>query len=93
MTKFIYFVGTAGSGKSYLTGSFLQWIEQNSTDYTSVITVNFDPGVLNLSYSPDVDCRDYVNIRRKGEIIRRGNEISIEVGINNNGDFIAKDIY
>ena len=63
MTKFIYFVGTAGSGKSYLTGSFLQWLEQNSTDNTSVITVNFDPGVLNLSYSPDIDCRDYVNIK------------------------------
>ena len=63
MTKFVYFVGTAGSGKSYLTGSFLQWLEINSTDYTNIITVNFDPGVLNLSYSPDVDCRDYVNIR------------------------------
>ena len=63
MTKFIYFVGTAGSGKSYLTGSFLQWLEENSTDYTNIVTVNFDPGVLNLTYSPDVDCRDYVNIR------------------------------
>ncbi len=62
MTKYIYFVGTAGSGKSYLTGSFLQWLEENSTENTNIITVNFDPGVLNLPYSPDIDCRDYVNI-------------------------------
>ncbi|MHA1797164.1 MAG: ATP/GTP-binding protein [Candidatus Helarchaeota archaeon] len=62
MTKFYYFIGTAGSGKSYLTGSFLEWLELNSTDYNNIVSVNFDPGVLNLSYSPDVDCRDFVDI-------------------------------
>lgn len=62
MTKYYYFIGTAGSGKSFLTGAFLQWLEANSTDYTNIITVNFDPGVLNLSYSPDVDCRDFIDI-------------------------------
>ena len=62
MTKYYYLLGTAGSGKSFLTGAFLQWLETNSTDYTNIITVNFDPGVLNLSYSPDVDCRDFIDI-------------------------------
>ncbi|NHI93688.1 MAG: GTPase [Candidatus Lokiarchaeota archaeon] len=62
MTKFYYFVGTAGSGKSFLTAAFMQWLEVNSTENTNIITVNFDPGVLNLSYSPDVDCRDYIDI-------------------------------
>ena len=62
MTKYYYLIGTAGSGKSFLTGAFLQWLEVNSTENSNIISVNFDPGVLNLSYSPEVDCRDFIDI-------------------------------
>jgi len=55
----IYFVGTAGSGKSYLTTTFQQWVHSQGFD---TITVNLDPGVEYLSYSPDVDIRDWLRL-------------------------------
>jgi GTPase SAR1 family protein len=56
---FLYFIGTAGSGKSTLTGSFKQWTELRSVDS---ITVNLDPGSENLPYKPDVDIRDWISL-------------------------------
>jgi GTPase SAR1 family protein len=53
----IYFVGTAGSGKSYLTTTFQQWVHSQGFD---TISVNLDPGVEYLSYSPDIDIRDWL---------------------------------
>lgn len=55
----IYIVGTAGSGKSLLTSSLVSWYANKGS---SVISVNLDPGVLTLPYSPDVDIRNYINI-------------------------------
>ena len=52
---FVYFIGTAGSGKSTLTYNFKQWMYLRGLD---VITVNLDPGAENLPYEPDVDIRD-----------------------------------
>jgi len=57
---FIYFIGTAGSGKTTLTSSFKSWLELKSLN---VITVNLDPGVENLSYVPDVDIRDWISLK------------------------------
>lgn len=54
---FIYFVGTAGSGKSTLTYAFQQWMNQQGYD---AITVNLDPGVENLAYTPDIDIREWI---------------------------------
>jgi GTPase SAR1 family protein len=56
----IYFVGTAGSGKSTLTHIFAKWLTDASI---SVGTVNLDPGVLQLPYGPDVDVRDFVSLQ------------------------------
>ena len=56
---FIYFIGTAGSGKSTLTGSFKRWTELRGVD---AITVNLDPGAENLPYEPDVDIRDWISL-------------------------------
>jgi GTPase SAR1 family protein len=53
----VYFVGTAGSGKSTLTGSFQEWCNRHGYD---AITVNLDPGVLNLPYKPEVDVREWI---------------------------------
>lgn len=54
---YIYFIGTAGSGKSTLTYAFQQWTAHLGIDS---ITVNLDPGVEKLLYSPDIDIRDWV---------------------------------
>ncbi|ASJ09615.1 GTPase [Thermococcus siculi] len=51
------FVGTAGSGKTTLTGAFGKYLEGNGY---SVAYVNLDTGVKNLPYSPDVDVRESV---------------------------------
>ncbi len=57
---FVYFIGTAGSGKSTLTNTFKQWMELRGTD---AITVNLDPGAENLPYKPDVDIRDWISLK------------------------------
>ena len=57
--KNIYFVGTAGSGKSTLTDAFGKWLKNE--DYDS-ISVNLDPGCDSLPYEPDVDVRDWIRI-------------------------------
>ena len=56
---YIYFIGTAGSGKSTLTNSFKLWLEMRSLDS---ITINLDPGAENLPYLPDVDIRDWISL-------------------------------
>jgi len=57
---FVYFIGTAGSGKSTLTYNFKQWMNNRGLD---AITVNLDPGADNLSYAPDVDIRDWISLK------------------------------
>jgi GTPase SAR1 family protein len=56
----LYFVGTAGSGKSTLTHNFARWLRDAKL---SVGTVNLDPGVLQLPYGPDIDVRDFVSLQ------------------------------
>ncbi len=55
----IYFVGTAGSGKSALTSAFQNWMNNLGLD---LITVNLDPGVEYLSYTADIDIREWVSL-------------------------------
>ncbi|MBC7114645.1 MAG: ATP/GTP-binding protein [Archaeoglobi archaeon] len=56
---YIYFIGTAGSGKSYLTKSFGEWLDLKRLDY---VTVNLDPGAEMIPYSPDVDIREWFTL-------------------------------
>jgi len=56
-----FLIGTAGSGKSLLTASFSDWLRIQKQN---VITVNLDPGVLTLPYTPDIDIRDYIKIEQ-----------------------------
>ncbi|ASJ07512.1 ATP/GTP-binding protein [Thermococcus pacificus] len=51
----LVFVGTAGSGKTTMSGAFGRYLEENSH---SVGYVNLDTGVKNLPYPPDVDVRE-----------------------------------
>ncbi|NOZ77450.1 MAG: hypothetical protein GXO65_07335 [Euryarchaeota archaeon] len=55
----LYFIGTAGSGKTTLTGAFKTWMDQHGFD---AVTVNLDPGVENLPYTPDVDIREWISL-------------------------------
>ncbi len=56
--KIGYFIGPAGSGKSHMTGSLYSWMNQLEME---VITVNLDPAVIRLPYSPMIDIREYVS--------------------------------
>jgi len=73
---FVYFIGTAGSGKSTLTDNFKKWMTLRSLD---AITVNLDPGAENLPYEPDVDIRDWISMK----------EIMETYGLGPNGAQIA----
>jgi GTPase SAR1 family protein len=55
-----FIIGTAGSGKSLLTATFSELLKMSKQDVT---VVNLDPGVSTLPYSPDVDVRNYVDIK------------------------------
>lgn len=55
----IYFVGTAGSGKSTMVGAFKQWLDDNSVDS---IIINLDPGADRLPYPVDIDIRDWISL-------------------------------
>ncbi len=55
----IYFVGTAGAGKSTMVNAFKEWITQLSYD---AITVNLDPGAEYLPYTPDIDIREDISL-------------------------------
>lgn len=61
----VFIIGTAGSGKSLLTASFTEWLKMSKQKVT---TINLDPGVITLPYSPDIDVRDYVSI---GELMEK----------------------
>jgi GTPase SAR1 family protein len=55
----IFILGTAGSGKSELTGVFTKWLEMQGED---AMAVNLDPGTITLPYSANVDVRDYITV-------------------------------
>ncbi|RLE51188.1 MAG: GTPase [Candidatus Methanomethylicota archaeon] len=72
----IMVIGTAGSGKSALTAAFSDWLKNQEKE---VGTLNLDPGVKWLPYSPDVDIREYISI----------DEVMEKYGLGPNGALIA----
>lgn len=55
----MYFVGTAGAGKSTLVAGYDRWCKQNGL---STVTVNLDPGAEALPYQPDIDIRETIDL-------------------------------
>ena len=55
----IFVLGTAGSGKSELTGTFTRWLEMQGED---AMAINLDPGAITIPYSANVDVRDYIKV-------------------------------
>jgi GPN-loop GTPase len=72
----IYFVGTAGAGKSTLVAAYDRWAKSHGIN---TLLVNLDPGAEKLPYNPDVDIREWVKI----------SEIMEEHGLGPNGAQIA----
>jgi GTPase SAR1 family protein len=66
---YIFFIGTAGSGKSTLTSNFYDWIKLRGLD---AIIVNLDPGAENLPYEPNVDIRDWISLEEVMETYQLG---------------------
>lgn len=81
----IFMVGTAGSGKSYISASLKEWLERKGVD---VAVLNLDPGAYVLPYEPDVDVRDYVNIEELMEKFQLGPNGALVVA----SDLIADQI-
>lgn len=71
-----FLVGTAGSGKSFLTANIIQYLQSNELN---ALSLNLDPGVVRLPYAPDIDVRDYIDI----------NEIMTEYELGPNGALVA----
>jgi hypothetical protein len=59
MVKAVIVTGLAGSGKTMLSYSLMEWYKNIKQD---IAILNLDPGVLNLPYKPDVDVREFINI-------------------------------
>lgn len=76
MPYFIIVLGTAGSGKTTLTASLMDYLLDNEMD---VACINLDPAVEVLPYKPDVDVRDYSSAR----------ELMIKHGLGPNGALIT----
>jgi GTPase SAR1 family protein len=57
----IYFVGTAGAGKTSLVGAMRSWMELKGLD---CIAVNLDPGAMDLPYTPEYDIREWLTLEK-----------------------------
>ncbi len=78
--KNIFFVGTAGCGKSTLVAAYKNWLGEQGIDS---LVLNLDPGTDTLPYDPDVDIREWVNT---GEVME-------EYGLGPNGaQIVAADL-
>jgi len=73
---YIFITGPAGCGKSYLTYALINWLEDHGLD---AISLNLDPAVDWLPYTPDVDIRDYITV----------SEVMKKYGLGPNGALIA----
>ena len=60
MARNLYFIGTAGAGKSTLVHTFQVWMNSQGLD---CVTVNLDPGAESIPYAPDVDVRDWISLQ------------------------------
>lgn len=72
----VYFVGTAGAGKSTLVAAYDRWLREHGL---TTIVVNLDPGVEHLPYEPDIDIRETIRLA----------DIMVEHNLGPNGAQIA----
>lgn len=70
----VFFIGTAGSGKSTLVSALSNWLEDQGYD---VGVINLDPAAEFLPYVPDIDIRDRISARKIMKQYRLGPNASI----------------
>ncbi|AWR99911.1 ATP/GTP-binding protein [Metallosphaera hakonensis] len=75
---YVFFTGTAGSGKTTAVKEFRDYLLDQEMD---VAVVNMDPAVETLPYTPDFDVRDYVDAREVMERFGLGPNSSLIVSI------------
>lgn len=73
-----YIIGPAGSGKTTLTKSLTEYIQSYNRE-VSVVTINLDPAVDYLPYTPDINIQDYITL----------DEVVEKSGLGPNGAMIA----
>lgn len=61
MLASITFIGTAGSGKTWLVKAYSEYLEEQGL---SAAKVNLDPAVAVLPYNPDADVRNHVSMKK-----------------------------
>ena len=54
-----FILGLAGAGKSWVTYSLYEWFKNLKQ---RIETLNLDPGVQYLPYTPSIDIREYINV-------------------------------
>ena len=59
MARNLYFIGTAGCGKSTMVRAFHGWLAAQGLD---AVTVNLDPGAERTPYEVDIDVRDWIRL-------------------------------
>jgi GTPase SAR1 family protein len=55
----VFIIGTAGCGKSSLTGAFKTWVTKMGFN---CFVINLDPGAEGLAYEPDLDIREWISL-------------------------------
>ncbi|MBN2154743.1 MAG: ATP/GTP-binding protein [Candidatus Lokiarchaeota archaeon] len=75
---FNYCIGPAGSGKTTLIATTYNYLTEKYKELR-IITVNLDPGVRNLPYTPHIDIRDYILLE----------EVMERYGLGPNGGLVA----
>src|SRR5207247_911591 len=76
----LYFIGTAGCGKSTMVRGFDDWMASQGLD---IVTVNLDPGAERVPYDIDIDVRDWIRLA----------EVMEEHGLGPNGaQVVAADL-
>ncbi|EZQ06936.1 MULTISPECIES: ATP/GTP-binding protein [Acidianus] len=75
---YIFFTGTAGSGKTTMVNEFQQYLLDQQMD---AAVINLDPAVERLPYTPDLDIRDYVDAREVMEKYGLGPNSSLIVSM------------
>jgi len=70
----VFFIGTAGSGKSTLVSALYNWLDDQGYD---VGVVNLDPAAEYLPYTPDIDIRDRISARKIMKQFKLGPNASI----------------
>jgi hypothetical protein len=88
---YVFVLGPAGSGKSYLTAALSEWLEEHGLTTT---VVNLDPAADWLPYSPDVDIRKYITVDEVMEKYNLGPNgaliTAVDLSINYVNDLISE---